>query len=48
MPPNFDNFIQNQHNSASDAPEGAKDESLSGLYQSTKNYGNTDDKDNDN
>ena len=47
IPPSFDIYIQNQHNSASDESAGENYKSSDGLDQSTKHHGNMDVKDND-
>ena len=41
-PPRFDTYIKPQHNSASDASEGANDDASAGLDQTTKHHVNTD------
>ena len=47
LPPHFDTSIQPQHNSDSDASEGAKDVASDLFDQSNKHHYNTYDKDND-
>ena len=47
IPPCFDNSIQTQHNSDSDASVGANYATSTGLDQSINYHGNRDGKDND-
>ena len=42
----FDNYVQTQHNSASEISTGTNDVSSAGLYQINNHHGNTDVKDN--